>query len=170
MNNRLSMAIVAVLAGALAGCGTAGKDGSDKATYYYSNKDGSSKVAAVRPAPVAASSESGPAGVARIVYFDFDKSVVKPEYRSVIEAHANFLKARRGSKVALEGHTDARGGREYNLALGQRRAEAVRQSLVLLGVSDGQIDPISWGMEKPASLEKTEQGYQLNRRVEFNYR
>ncbi|MES2533567.1 MAG: peptidoglycan-associated lipoprotein Pal [Pseudomonadota bacterium] len=170
MRSKLSMAMVVMLAGALVGCGTAGKDGSDKATYYYSNKDATSKVAAVRPVPVAASTDPGPAGVARIVYFDFDKSVVKPEYRSVVEAHANYLKTRRGSKVTLEGHTDSRGGREYNLALGQRRAESVRQSLVLLGVSDSQIDPISWGTEKPASLENTEQGYQLNRRVEFNYR
>lgn len=170
MKNTRSMAVLVVLSAVLVGCGTPGKDGSDKATYYYSNKEGTSKVAPVRPAPVAASTDPGPVGVARIVYFDFDKSIVKPEYRSVIEAHANYLKTRRGSMVKLEGHTDARGGREYNLALGQRRAESVRQSLVLLGVADSQIDPISWGTEKPASLEQTEQGYQLNRRVEFNYR
>lgn len=173
MKNRnpwVVLTTAAVAAAVLAGCGTTGKDGSDKATYYYSNKEATSRVAPVQPAPLAAADNAGPAGVARIIYFDFDKSQVKPEYRSVVEAHANYLKSRRNSKVNLEGNTDVRGGREYNLALGQRRSEAVRQALVLLGVSDSQIDPVSWGAEKPASLEKTEQGYQLNRRVEFNYR
>ena len=163
-----STLVALVAAAVLAGCSMP-KSGSDDATYYYSNK-GASAVAPVRPMPTPVVNQPGPQGVARIVYFDFDKYVVKPEYRSVVEAHANFLKSRRGAKVTLEGHTDERGGREYNLALGQRRAEAVRNALTVLGVPDNQIDPISWGVEKPASLDKTEQGYQLNRRVEFTYR
>ncbi len=170
MKNGHSCVVLIAAAALLSGCGTTGKDGSDKATYYYSNKEATSRVAPVQPAPLAKANDAGPTGVARIIYFDFDKSQVKPEYRGVVEAHANYLKSRRNSKVSLEGNTDVRGGREYNLALGQRRSEAVRQALVLLGVSDSQIDPISWGAEKPASMEKTEQGYQLNRRVEFNYR
>ncbi|MDP9902344.1 peptidoglycan-associated lipoprotein Pal [Variovorax ginsengisoli] len=168
MQNRSFIAALAAAATLLAGCSMP-KAGSDNATYYYSNK-GASAVAPVRPVPMAPASQVGPQGVARIVYFDFDHYVVKPEYRGVVEAHANFLKARRGAKVTLEGHTDERGGREYNLALGQRRAEAVRNALTVLGVSDSQIDPVSWGVEKPASLDRTEQGYQLNRRVEFTYR
>jgi len=163
-----STLVALVAAAVLAGCSMP-KSGSDDATYYYSNK-GASAVAPVRPMPTPVVNQPGPQGVARIVYFDFDKYVVKPEYRSVVEAHANFLKSRRGAKVTLEGHTDERGGREYNLALGQRRAEAVRNALTVLGVPDNQIDPISWGVEKPASLDRTEQGYQLNRRVEFTYR
>ena len=163
-----STLVALVAAAVLAGCSMP-KSGSDDATYYYSNK-GASAVAPVRPTPTPVVNQPGPQGVARIVYFDFDKYVVKPEYRSVVEAHANFLKSRRGAKVTLEGHTDERGGREYNLALGQRRAEAVRNALTVLGVPDNQIDPISWGVEKPASLDRTEQGYQLNRRVEFTYR
>jgi len=163
-----STLVALVAAAVLAGCSMP-KSGSDDATYYYSNK-GASAVAPVRPMPTPVVNQAGPQGVARIVYFDFDKYVVKPEYRSVVEAHANFLKSRRGAKVTLEGHTDERGGREYNLALGQRRAEAVRNALTVLGVPDNQIDPISWGVEKPASLDRTEQGYQLNRRVEFTYR
>ena len=163
-----STLVALVAAAVLAGCSMP-KSGSDDATYYYSNK-GASAVAPVRPMPTPVVNQPGPQGVARIVYFDFDKYVVKPEYRSVVEAHANFLKSRRGAKVTLEGHTDERGGREYNLALGQRQAEAVRNALTVLGVPDNQIDPISWGVEKPASLDRTEQGYQLNRRVEFTYR
>ena len=168
MPHRSTLVALVAAAAVLAGC-TMPKSGSDDATYYYSNK-GASAVAPVRPMPTPVVNQAGPQGVARIVYFDFDKYVVKPEYRGVVEAHANFLKSRRGAKVTLEGHTDERGGREYNLALGQRRAEAVRNALTVLGVPDSQIDPISWGVEKPASLEKTEQGYQLNRRVEFTYR
>ena len=168
MKQLLSIAASLTLAALLAGCATP-KAGSDDTTYYYSNKNAPS-VAPVSAAPAAAAAQNGPVGVARIVYFDFDKYVVKPEYRSVVEAHANYLKNRRTSKVVLEGHADERGGREYNLALGQRRSEAVKQSLVLLGVSESQVEAISWGTEKPASLEKTEAGYQLNRRVEFSYR
>lgn len=168
MPHRSTLVALVAAAAVLAGCSMP-KSGSDDATYYYSNK-GASAVAPVRPMPTPVVNQAGPQGVARIVYFDFDKYVVKPEYRGVVEAHANFLKSRRGAKVTLEGHTDERGGREYNLALGQRRAEAVRNALTVLGVPDSQIDPISWGVEKPASLEKTEQGYQLNRRVEFTYR
>jgi peptidoglycan-associated lipoprotein len=165
---RLLTCMLIAAAAALAGC-AAPRDGSDQAVYYYANHNDKPSVPTV-VAPAAAPSQPGPEGVARIVYFDFDKSEIKPEYRSVIEAHANFLKNRRASAVALEGHTDERGGREYNLALGQRRAEAVRQALALLGVSGGQLEAVSWGMEKPASAEKTEAGYQLNRRVEFSYR
>ena len=168
MPHRSTLVALVAAAAVLAGCSMP-KSGSDDATYYYSNK-GASAVAPVRPMPTPVVNQPGPQGVARIVYFDFDKYVVKPEYRSVVEAHANFLKSRRGAKVTLEGHTDERGGREYNLALGQRRAEAVRNALTVLGVPDNQIDPISWGVEKPASLDRTEQGYQLNRRVEFTYR
>jgi len=168
MPHRSTLVALVAAAALVAGCSMP-KSGSDDATYYYSNK-GASAVAPVRPMPTPVVNQAGPQGVARIVYFDFDKYIVKPEYRSVVEAHANFLKSRRGAKVTLEGHTDERGGREYNLALGQRRAEAVRNALTVLGVPDSQIDPISWGVEKPASLDKTEQGYQLNRRVEFTYR
>lgn len=159
-----------VLGALLAGCVTAPRDGSEQTSYYYSNRAPASSVASVLVKPAPPFGKNGPVDVSRIVYFDFDKSQVKPEYNRVVEAHANFLKQRRTSKVALEGHTDERGGREYNLALGQRRAEAVKQSLILLGVADHQIEALSWGMEKPASLNKTEAGYQLNRRAEFTYR
>ncbi|MFM7025465.1 MAG: OmpA family protein, partial [Limnohabitans sp.] len=82
----------------------------------------------------------GPAGVAHVVFFDYDSYVIKAEARPIIENHARFLQNNKQRKAMLEGHTDERGGREYNLALGQKRAEAVQRALVLLGVPDSQIE------------------------------
>jgi len=127
-----------------------------------------------RVAPVAAdsaeSSAAGPVNVARLVYFDYDSYVIKPEFQSLIDAHARFLKANSTRRVALEGHTDERGGREYNLALGQRRAEAVRRALGLLGVPDSQMEAVSFGKEKPAVPGSDESAWAQNRRVEIVYR
>lgn len=111
-----------------------------------------------------------PAGLARVVYFDYDSFEVRPEFAAALEAHAKYLAANRTRRVALEGHTDERGGREYNLALGQKRAEAVRRALTLLGVRDQQVEPVSFGEEKPAASGFTEDAYAKNRRVEFTYR
>jgi len=106
----------------------------------------------------------------RIVYFDYDSSAIRPEFQAAIEAHARFIKADKNRKVSLEGHTDERGGREYNLALGQRRAEAVRRALTVLGVSDNQLEAVSFGKEKPAVAGSTEAAMEKNRRVEISYR
>jgi len=113
---------------------------------------------------------AGPVGVSRIVYFDYDSYVIKPEFQSLIEAHSRFLKSSNGRKVMIEGHTDDRGGREYNLALGQKRAEAVRRSLALLGVPDSQMEAVSFGKEKPAVQGNTEDAHSQNRRAELSYR
>jgi len=112
----------------------------------------------------------GPVGVAHIIYFDFDSFVVKPEFQNTLEGHAQYLKSHTARKVMLEGHTDERGGREYNLALGQKRAEAVRRSLSLLGVPDAQMEAVSFGKEKPAVQGHTEDAFAQNRRVELSYR
>lgn len=106
----------------------------------------------------------------RLVYFDYDSFVIREEFQSVVEAHAKFLKANPGRKVALEGHTDERGGREYNLALGQKRAEAVRRALGVLGVSENQMEAVSFGKEKPALSGSTEDAMAKNRRAEISYR
>jgi peptidoglycan-associated lipoprotein len=106
----------------------------------------------------------------RIVYFDYDSFAIRPEFQSVIEAHARFIKGDKNRKVVLEGHTDERGGREYNLALGQKRAEAVRRAIGLLGVSDTQLEAVSFGKEKPAVQGTTEAALEKNRRVEISYR
>ncbi len=111
----------------------------------------------------------GPAGVAHVVYFDYDSFVIKAEARPVIESHARFLQANKQRKAMLEGHTDERGGREYNLALGQKRAEAVQRALVLLGVPDSQVEAVSYGKEKPASQGADEASWAKNRRVELKY-
>ena len=104
------------------------------------------------------------------VYFDYDSFVVQPQYAATVETHAAYLKADAKRRVSLEGHTDERGGREYNLALGQKRAEAVRRALSLLGVSDAQVEAVSFGEEKPAMTGQDEGAYAKNRRVEFSYR
>ncbi|MEY2876231.1 MAG: peptidoglycan-associated lipoprotein Pal [Pseudomonadota bacterium] len=106
----------------------------------------------------------------RVVYFDFDSFVVKDEFRSAVEGNARRLSADRKRRVLIEGHTDERGGREYNLALGQRRAEAVLKSLTLLGVQDGQVEAVSFGKEKPAVAGSTEAAWAKNRRAELKDR
>ena len=110
-----------------------------------------------------------PAGP-RVVYFDYDSYVIKPEFQAVVEAHARHIKADKNRKVAIEGHTDERGGREYNLALGQKRAEAVRRALVLLGAADSQVEAVSFGKEKPAAQGNDEAAWSQNRRAEISYR
>ena len=109
-----------------------------------------------------------PAGV-NVVYFDYDSFALKPEARAVLERNAAHLQANKQFKVQLEGHTDDRGGREYNLALGQKRAETGRRALTLLGVSDAQLEAISFGKEKPAASGADEATYAKNRRVEIKY-
>ena len=112
---------------------------------------------------------AGPQGVSQVVYFDFDSFVVRSDDRQVVEAHARFLQANKNRRVTLEGNTDDRGGREYNLALGQKRSEAVRRSLNLLGVGDGQIEAISYGEEKPADPNHSEDAFSKNRRAVLVY-
>jgi peptidoglycan-associated lipoprotein len=106
----------------------------------------------------------------RVIYFDFDSFAIRPEYQAVIEANAKNIRADKSRKVAIEGHTDERGGREYNLALGQKRAEAVRKALSLLGVPDAQLEAVSFGKEKPAVVGATEAAMEKNRRAEISPR
>jgi peptidoglycan-associated lipoprotein len=105
----------------------------------------------------------------RSVYFDFDSFVVKDEFRPVVQAHAGFLGANKGRRVVVQGNTDERGSREYNLALGQKRAEAVRRSLIALGVPDAQIEAVSFGEEKPKATGADEASYAENRRADIVY-
>jgi peptidoglycan-associated lipoprotein len=128
-----------------------------------------SAVASVDARPLAAV-PSGPVGVAKVIYFDYDSFAIKPEFQAVIEKHAVYIKQDSKRRVAVEGHTDERGGREYNLALGQKRSEAVRKALNLLGVSDGQIEAVSLGKEKPAMTGSTEEAFAKNRRAEIAYK
>ena len=113
---------------------------------------------------------AGPVGVAKVIYFDYDSFTIKPEFQSAVEGHAKYMSANKVHKLAIEGHTDERGGREYNLALGQKRAEAVRRALGLLGVTDAQVEAVSFGKEKPAAGGVDEASLAKNRRAELTYR
>ena len=105
----------------------------------------------------------------RTIFFDFDSAAIRDEFRPLIEAHAQYLRGNNQAKTILQGHTDERGSREYNLALGQRRAESVQQAMALLGVADAQIEAVSMGEEKPIDEGHDESAWQQNRRVEIHY-
>lgn len=113
--------------------------------------------------------KQGPVGVEHIIYFELDSYTVKGEYQSVLEAHSRYLRADRNRRVNLEGHTDARGGSEYNLALGQKRSDAVRRALSALGVPEAQMEAVSFGKEKPVAQGSDEAAYSQNRRAALNY-
>jgi peptidoglycan-associated lipoprotein len=104
-----------------------------------------------------------------IVYFDYDRAEIKPEYVPIVAAHAKFLNGSPQRKVRLEGHSDERGSREYNIGLGERRAQAVRRALMLQGVNESQITTVSYGEERPAVQGGDEAAYAKNRRVELVY-
>jgi peptidoglycan-associated lipoprotein len=104
-----------------------------------------------------------------VIYFDFDKSEIKPEFTEVVLAHARNLTSRPGLKLKLEGNTDERGTREYNIGLGERRAQAVRRALMLQGVAESQLSTVSFGAERPAVEGDDESAWAKNRRVELVY-
>jgi peptidoglycan-associated lipoprotein len=108
--------------------------------------------------------------IGRVVYFDYDSYVLRDEFRPVVEGNARLLSAAKTKKMVVEGHTDERGGREYNLALGQRRAEAVAKSMVLLGAADNQIEAVSFGKERPVNEGHDEAAWAKNRRAELKDR
>jgi len=105
----------------------------------------------------------------REIFFDYDSYVVKEEYRPMLEAHAAYLMSHRDARLILQGHADQRGSREYNLALAQKRAEAVRKALAVMGVSDGQMEAVSFGEEKLRNEGLTEDAHAENRRVDVVY-
>ncbi len=105
----------------------------------------------------------------RSIYFDLDSYTVRDEFNPVIEAHARYLNANKARKIVIQGNTDERGGREYNLALGQKRAEAVRRALLLLGVAENQMEAVSFGKEKPKATGSDEAAWAENRRADIVY-
>ena len=108
--------------------------------------------------------------VQRSIYFDYDSFVIKDEYKNVLESNTRFINNNKTLRVVIEGNTDERGGREYNLALGQKRAEAVKRAMTLLGVPENQIEAISFGKEKPKAMGSNEAAWAENRRSDINYR
>ena len=164
---------------ALTGCGSsvkldddASSTGAAPITTLTPGADGSgaasNQVASVVVPEQSSTGDVG--GLVRVIYFDFDSFVVKPEFTGTIDGHARRLSADKGKKVVIEGHTDERGGREYNLALGQKRAEAVQKSLTLLGVSGEQIEAVSFGEERAAAQGSGEAVWAQNRRAEIKDR
>jgi peptidoglycan-associated lipoprotein len=105
----------------------------------------------------------------RVIYFDFDSSDIKDEYRDIIKAHATYLANHPNASIVLEGHADERGSREYNIGLGERRAKAVSRFLTLQGASSSQVETISYGEERPVAFGHDESSWKLNRRVEIVY-
>lgn len=105
----------------------------------------------------------------RVIYFAFDQSDVDPEDQETLNAHAEYLAANSAVSIRLDGHTDERGSREYNIGLGEKRAQAVRQALLLHGVTAEQMATVSYGEERPATLGSEEEAWSLNRRVELVY-
>jgi len=179
--------IAAVLAAALSACGSGVKldegapvesrmgsptqgagAGAGGVAAGTAGQSGVSSVDLSRQQDAAAAAAAGPRD--RVVYFDFDSFVVKDEYRGVIEVNARHLMTDRQRAATIEGHTDERGGREYNLALGQKRAEAVKRQLALLGVQDSQLEAVSYGKERPTVAGSTEEAWARNRRAEVVYR
>ena len=161
------LALTAVLSACSSGVKLSDVPVEDKNASASSADAAQSSVASV------VSGKAGTQGVAHagvnVIYFDYDSFALKPEARAVLERNAAHLQANKQFKVQLEGHTDERGGREYNLALGQKRAETVRRALTLLGVSDAQLEAVSFGKEKPAAAGADESAFAKNRRVEIKY-
>ncbi len=165
--------IPALLAALIAGCSSTppaetggapveSRSGTDVAKVTAGNVDGSG-LPAVLTDPKSILSK-------RSIYFDLDKYDVKDEYKDLVAAHAKFLTANRGFKVLLQGNTDERGSREYNLSLGQKRADAVKKSLILLGAKEEQVESVSLGKEKPSCTESSEDCWAKNRRADILYK
>ena len=105
----------------------------------------------------------------RSVYFDFDSFVVREEFKPLVEAHAKYLQRNRNAKMTVQGHTDERGSREYNIALGQKRADAVKRMMTVMGVQETIVETVSFGKEKPRNMGHDEAAWAENRRVDILY-
>jgi len=135
--------------------------GRDSTTSYATGADSLGEISAL-DAP------QNPLSI-RTIYFDYDSSTIQPQFRAVVEAHSAYFAARPNVIVVLEGHADERGSREYNLALGERRAQTVKRQMALLGVPEAQIRTTSYGEERPVVSGHDESSWSQNRRVEILY-
>ncbi len=161
----------ASLAMVLAGCATTPEEQKPAAVESRAP----AKPEAVKPAPSVEARRVDPLKdpnsilSKRSVYFDFDKYDIKDEYKGLVEAHAKYLRENSGAKMLIQGNADERGSREYNLGLGQRRADSVKRALILLGAKEGQIESVSLGEEKPVCTEHAEGCWAKNRRDDMLY-
>lgn len=163
MSSRIAKSLtIAALAAALAACSSVPLDKN-------ANGGGAGSGSASAGQVMDPFNPQSPLAQQRSVYFDFDSYVVPDQYRSLVEMHAHYLAAHNQQKVRVEGNADERGSAEYNLALGQRRSDAVAKMMTLLGVNSNQIEAISFGKEKPKALGHTEADYAENRRADIVY-
>lgn len=169
MKNNVSKLVLALIAAALvSACSTPVKV-EDKAPV--ADTSGATDTRGVEPVTGEVDPLNDPKGVLanRSVYFDFDKYDVKEEYNGMLSAHAKYLTSHSNRKIMVQGNTDERGGREYNLALGEKRAVAVTKSLSALGVAAGQMEAVSFGKEKPKAQGNDEAAWAENRRADIAY-
>jgi len=174
-----NIALYIAIALAAAACASNDKKDSatvtDKSTAVPSTtaSTGSSSTTRTQPSqPMAGNPLTDPNNPLskRSVYFDYDSNSVKDEYRNLVQAHSRYMTAdKRDSRMRIEGNCDERGSREYNLALGQRRAEAVKRMMTVMGVTDGRIETVSYGEEKPAAPGHDESAWAQNRRADIKY-
>ena len=129
----------------------------------------SSAVQPLQPGAVGSESLKDGALAKRSVFYDLDKYDIKDEYRPILQTHGKYLAEHRNTKMLIQGNCDERGSREYNIALGQRRAEGVKRMLVLMGATESQVEPVSLGEEKPRCTEHSEGCWQQNRRSDMLY-
>ena len=154
----------------LAGCPSKPKDQPEQPQTPTTSDTSGLDTSPVSSDETAIQGPSGELLSQRIVYFDFDRADIRADSQSVVSAHAAFLSKNPNVKVRLEGHADERGSREYNIGLGERRAQAVRRVLMLQGASGSQLTTVSYGEERPAQTGSDEEAWRLNRRVELVYR
>lgn len=169
MQNKILLSLLTVVALSLAACGgseTTKPGSDDKSAGADGTGVGSGTGLSGKPLDGQASADLL---AKRRVYFAFDSVSVDEENRAIVEAHAAYLAANKNVKVVLEGHADERGSREYNLALGERRAQAVERMVKLLGINADRIKTVSYGEEKAIAQDHTEAAWGLNRRVEIIY-
>jgi peptidoglycan-associated lipoprotein len=170
---RKNLIASSLLAALLAACSSTPKPEASGAAVEDRGADGSSvaRVDASQPAGSGIAALRDPKNILskREVFFDFDSYVIREEAKGLVEAHARFLMGNPTMKMLIQGNADERGSREYNLALGQKRADAVKKAMALLGAKDGQIESVSLGEEKPRCAERSEDCYAQNRRGDILY-
>jgi peptidoglycan-associated lipoprotein len=171
MKKLLAIVAVALLAGCASSPPVASKAGVEDRTPTANAQQGSAvtPVAPQAAQPVNPLKDPNNILSKRSVFYDFDKYDVKDEYRPMLQAHAHYLSQNPGAKMLIQGNTDERGSREYNIALGQRRSDGVKKMLELMGAKDSQIESVSLGEEKPRCTDKTEACYSQNRRSDILY-
>lgn len=172
MNNLFRWAFAGLVITSLAACATPTRDAEDAERTAEAERTADADTRAMEAdARYDAAALDDPNSLLseRLVYFDFDRDEVKAEFMAMLEEHAAYLAANPGAELRLEGHTDERGTREYNLGLGERRAKAVERVLTLNGASDDQVEIISYGEEMPVAFGQNEEAWAQNRRVELVY-